>query len=61
MPKDRSETERFQTVLAVETIRFLEQLAVKGTHGSSVPAVGRALIEEGIRNAIREGFIKLDR
>lgn len=61
MPKDRSETERFQTVLSVETIQFLEQLALRGTHGSSVPAVGRALIEEGIRNAIREGFILLDK
>jgi hypothetical protein len=61
MPKERSDTERFQTALSVETIRFLEKLARKGTHGSSVPAVGRALIEEGIRNAIREGFIALDK
>ena len=59
MPKERASTERFQTVLSIETVNYLETLALRGTHGSSVPAVGRALIEEGIRNAIKEGFIEL--
>ena len=59
MPKERSDTQRFQTMLSVETIKYLEMLAVKGTHGSSVPAVGRTLIEEGIRSAIKQGFISL--
>ena len=59
MAKEKKSTDRFQTMLDVETIRYLEDLAGKGTHGSSVPAVGRKLIEEGIRTAIKEGFIKL--
>jgi hypothetical protein len=46
-------------MLDAETIRYLEDLAGKGTHGSSAPAVGRKLIEDGIRTAIKEGFIKL--
>ncbi len=59
MPKERAETERFQTMLSAATIKYLEMLALKGTHGSSVPAVGRTLIEEGIRDAIKQGFIAL--
>jgi hypothetical protein len=59
MAKGTKSTERFQTMLDAETIRYLGDLAGKGTHGSSVPAVGRKLIEEGIRTAIKEGFIKL--
>ncbi len=59
MAKEKSPTERFQTMLDVETIRNLEDLAGKGTHGPSVPKVGRRLIEDGIRIAIKEGFIKL--
>ena len=54
---ERDEVDRaIQTMLDAETIRYLEDLAGKGTHGSSVPAVGRKLIEEGIRTAIKEGF-----
>ena len=59
MAKEKAPTERFQTMLDAETIRYLEALAGKELHGSSVPAVGRKLIEEGIRIAIKEGFIKL--
>jgi hypothetical protein len=59
MAKETKSTERFQTMLDVETIRYLEDLAGKGTHGPSVPKVGRRLIEDGIRIAIKEGFIKL--
>jgi hypothetical protein len=46
-------------MLDVETVKYLEDLAGKGTHGPSVPKVGRRLIEDGIRTAIKEGFIKL--
>jgi len=59
MAKEKAQTERFQTMLDVATIKYLEALAGKGTHGSSVPAVGRKLIEEGVKIAIKEGFIKL--
>lgn len=61
MSVDKSPTERFQTTLSKETVKFLLALAKKGTHGSSVPAVGRTLIEQGIRAAIQEGFLTLKR
>ena len=55
---DKAHTQRFETILAAETLEYLKLLASKGTHGSSVPALGRTLIEDGIRTAIREGFIE---
>jgi hypothetical protein len=58
MAKEKAPTERFQTTLDVETVKYLEALAGKGTHGSSVPAVGRTLIMDGIRAAIEKGYIK---
>lgn len=50
-------TDRFQTTLSIRTMSYLRALAKKGTHGSSVPAVGRSLIESGVRQAIKDGFI----
>jgi hypothetical protein len=52
-----ADTERFQTMLSSRTMNYLKALAKKGTHGSSVPAVGRSLIELGVRQAIVEKFI----
>jgi hypothetical protein len=51
-------TDRKACTLAIETIRYLEALAKKGTHGSGVSKVMTTLIEQGVRQAIREGFIK---
>ena len=52
-----ADTERRPVTLAVATWRFLDQLSKQGTHGTSVPAVAKTLIEEGIRQAIKEGFL----
>jgi hypothetical protein len=52
-----AETARFQTTLSRRTIDYLRALAKKGTHGSSIPGVGRSLIEIGIREAIKDGLI----
>ena len=57
MAESKPSTDRFQTTLSLRTLAYLKALAKKGTHGSSVPAVGRSLIEEGIRRAITEKFI----
>lgn len=54
---DKEPTGRFQTTLSVRTLAYMKALAKKGTHGSSVPAVGRSLIEQGIRQAIVDKFI----
>jgi hypothetical protein len=56
---DRALSQRFETLLSLGTHQYLNELAAKGTHGTSVPAVGRTLIEQGIRAAIRQGFIKV--
>lgn len=58
--EDKSEagTERKACTLTVETIAYLERLSRKGTHGKGISKVMTTLIEQGVRNAIREGFIK---
>ena len=58
MADGKAPSERLQTMLAVETIEYLRALAATGLYGTSIPAVGRALIEQGVRDAIEKGFIK---
>jgi hypothetical protein len=53
-----ADTERRPLTLAVATWAYLDQLSKLGTHGTSVPDVAKTLIEEGIRQAIRDGFLK---
>ena len=56
--KPESKTDRRSCTLALATIQYLERLSTKGTHGTSVPKVMTTLIEQGVRLAIREKFIK---
>ena len=58
MAQGKAETVRKNVTLAAGTISYLEELAAGGTHGSDVVAVIRAMVEEGVRKAIREGFIE---
>ena len=53
-----ADTERRPVTLGVATWEFLDQLPKLGTHGTSVPDVAKTLIEEGIRQAIKDGFLK---
>jgi len=53
-------TERKPITLAVATWDYLEQLSRLGTHGTSVPDVAKTLIEEGIRQAIKDGFLRFN-
>lgn len=46
--------------LAPQTLRYLKKLAKKGTHGTSVPDIMTKFIEEGVRQAIRENFLKVE-
>jgi hypothetical protein len=59
-PKEKPEpgTDRKSCTLALETIRYLDALSKKGTHGRGVSKVMTTLIEQGVRRAIIEGFIK---
>ena len=53
-----ADTERRPITLALATWEYLDQLSKLGTHGTSVPDVAKTLIEEGIRQAIKDGFLK---
>ena len=53
-----ADTDRRPVTLAVATWEYLDQLSKLGTHGTSVPDVTKTLIEEGIRQAIKDGFLK---
>jgi hypothetical protein len=53
-----ADTDRRPITLAVATWNYLDQLSKLGTHGTSVPDVAKTLIEEGIRLAIKDGFLK---
>ncbi len=57
---DESPTERKPCTLSALTIQRLNKLAKKGHYGTSVPKVMSNLIEEGIRRAIKDGFLKHD-
>ena len=54
-----ADTERRPITLSQKTWEYLEELSKRGTHGTSVPDVAKSLIEEGIRQAVRDGFLKL--
>jgi hypothetical protein len=53
-----ADTDRRPITLAVATWEYLDQLSKLGTHGTSVPDVTKTLIEEGIRQAIKDGFLR---
>ena len=59
MATEKAETDRIPITLARSTISYLEKLVRQGTHGTSVPGVARALIEEGIRLAIKDGLLSI--
>jgi hypothetical protein len=51
---------RLQVVISQQTQAYLECLAVRGTHGNTVPSVARTLIEMGIREALEKGHLTGD-
>ena len=53
-----ADTDRRPITLALATWEYLDQLSKLGTHGTSVPDAAKALIEEGVRQAIKDGFLK---
>jgi hypothetical protein len=48
-------TKRKACTLAVVTIERLEKL--RGTHGTTIAGVMTSLIESGVRQAMRDGFL----
>ncbi len=59
MAKGQSKTKRQSLTLSIKTLKYLDILATKGTHGDNVPNVAKTLIEQGIRRAIETGYLKL--
>jgi hypothetical protein len=54
-----ADTDRRPITLAQKTWDYLEELSKRGTHGTSVPDVAKSLIEEGIRQALKDGFLRI--
>ena len=52
-----ADTDRRPITLAVATWDYLDLLSKLGTHGTSVPDVAKTLIEDGFRQAIKDGFL----
>jgi hypothetical protein len=52
-------TKRIPCTLSLATVRYLEALSKKGTHGKGVSKVLTALIEQGVRDAIDRHYIQL--
>ncbi len=59
MAKGQTSTTRQNVTLSHKTKAYLAALAGMGTHGDSVSDVAKTLIEQGIREAIQNGFLKL--
>jgi hypothetical protein len=53
-------TTRKTCTLAVLTVRRLERLKQRATHGTSISGVMTALIEAGVRDALEKGYIRLE-
>jgi hypothetical protein len=53
------DTERLPVTLSRATRAYLEELARNGTHGNRATEVAKSLIEQGIRDAIEKGFVKI--
>jgi hypothetical protein len=56
-----ADTDRRSITLANATWDYLEELAKLGTHGTSATGVAATLVEIGVREAIKEGYLKLRR
>jgi hypothetical protein len=54
------ETAKKSCTLSVLTLRRLERLARRATHGPTASAVMTHFIESGVREAIERGYIRLE-
>jgi hypothetical protein len=52
-----AQNDRVTPRLAPITHKYLDDLLRAGTHGTTIDGVARSLIEEGVRQAIRDGII----
>jgi hypothetical protein len=57
--EDSGQAERLQLFVDPQTITYLKAIAVTGTYGWRHTKVAKALIEEGIRRAIRDKLSRI--
>jgi hypothetical protein len=57
---EKAETTKKSCTLSVLTLRRLERLARRATHGPTASAVMTHFIEMGLREAIERGYIRLE-
>jgi hypothetical protein len=55
-----AETVRKACTISALTLRRLERLAKRATHGTTAAAVMTNFIEAGVRDAIERGYIRLE-
>ena len=60
MGKDVAQPKRLQVTLTREAYTLLGRLVKTGMFGRHEPDVAKTLIEEGIRSAFKDGFLKPD-
>ena len=60
MAEAKTDTTRKTFTISVKTLHYLERLAERGIHGSEWSGVARNFVEEGVRQAIKNGFITQD-
>ncbi len=60
MVESKTETVRKTFTISKKALRYLDRLAELGIHGSEWSGVARNFVEQGIQQAIKDGFITLD-
>lgn len=59
VPEDEEDepTDRRYCTLGMKTIERLKKLKKRGSHGTSVPKIMTAMIEAGVREAHKAGYL----
>jgi hypothetical protein len=58
--KGKTATEVQKVTFSSNTLKFLDALCSRGTHGAKVNDVIRTLVEEGIRKAIADRILSVE-
>jgi len=59
MAGEKADTVRKTITLTRISVKYLETLAKKGTHGSDWSGIATNFVENGIREAIKDGFMEM--
>ena len=57
-PDEPVPSKRFKVTLSVQTISDLKALKKSGRHGTTVSGIMASYIEEGVRQAVKDGYLK---